>query len=87
MRVRLKSQPMFLTTPLPPSNLSPHGFFSAFRNILAAIYIYEQKMDCYAGLEIDFEDNGLYYDPLLGKNSWNYYFSTLAYWDTTMRAT
>jgi len=54
----------------------PHptaGLFSAFRYVLAALYTYENEKEKMAGLEINFAKEGLYYDPLYGDNSWEYY--------------
>ena len=47
------------------------GMFSIFCNVLALVKYYDQGY--YRGIEVNFEDKGLYYIPSLGKNWWNYY--------------
>lgn len=47
------------------------GMFSVFNTVAGFLDLYENGD--YAGLEIDFEEKGLYYDPTHGKNWWNYY--------------
>ena len=49
------------------------GLFSAFRFILSALFAYEKNKDKISGLEIDFAEQGIYYDPNHGSNSWEYY--------------
>ncbi len=52
------------------------GFFSAFHSVLGALDFYDtlQNDD---GFIVDFEDQGLYYDPSRGPNWWNYYFEPI----------
>jgi hypothetical protein len=54
----------------------PHpncGLFSAFRYVLSALKSYDDNIKTIAGLKIDFEKEGPYYDPLYGDNWWEYY--------------
>lgn len=53
------------------------GFFSAFFVVLGALDFYEKNPDECSGLIVDFEDQGLYYDPHHGKNYWQYYFEPI----------
>jgi hypothetical protein len=48
-----------------------HGMFSNFCYVLGALHEYEEKK--YAGIEVDFQNSGLYYDPAYGPNYWSYY--------------
>lgn len=50
----------------------PHGMFSVFHFVL--FYIQEYERDKIAGLNVDFEKTGLYYDEKIGLNWWEYYF-------------
>jgi hypothetical protein len=54
------------------------GLFSEVGAVLGGLEHYEARPDIYAGLEVDFKDQGLYYDPRVGDNWWNYYFEPLA---------
>jgi hypothetical protein len=47
------------------------GMFSVFSYIAGILYDYDNNE--YAGLEVNFETQGLYYDPILGPNWWEYY--------------
>lgn len=47
------------------------GMFSAWMDVLMALEQYDEGK--YAGLTIDFQDQGLYYDKDKGLNWWNYY--------------
>lgn len=47
------------------------GMFSVFSYVTGVLYLYEHAS--YAGLEVDFMNLGLYYDPDHGSNWWNYY--------------
>jgi len=51
------------------------GFFSAFLDIISGLDCYEKGF--VAGLEVDYAKTGLYYDPLVGPNWWNYYFKPI----------
>lgn len=47
------------------------GMFSMFTDVLSLIYGYEKGY--YTGIEVDFGDEGLYYDQSMGRNWWEYY--------------
>lgn len=55
------------------------GFFSVFMDVIHCLHAYDQKQ--IKGLLIDFGAKGLYYDPALGSNWWNYYFEPIALGD------
>ncbi len=52
------------------------GMFSHFLSVLGFLEHYEQGH--YAGIKIDFNNRGLYYDEKYGLNWWEYYFAPLA---------
>jgi hypothetical protein len=54
------------------------GLFSQFATVLGLLEHVERWRDRYAGLRVDFAEQGLYYDPPAGPNWWNYYFEPLA---------
>ena len=47
------------------------GMFSAFNYVCGVLYEYEQNS--YAGIQVDFEADGFYFDARHGPNWWNYY--------------
>jgi hypothetical protein len=49
----------------------PLGMFSLFNYVAGVLYEYNQRPYC--GLEVNFEKSGLYYEPALGPNWWQYY--------------
>jgi hypothetical protein len=53
------------------------GLFSEFAAVLGALDHYERWQRIYAGLRVDFADQGLYYDPAHGENWWEYYFERI----------
>jgi len=53
------------------------GLFSEVGAVLGGLEHYESRPGIYAGLEVNFKDQGLYYDPAAGDNWWNYYFEPL----------
>jgi hypothetical protein len=53
------------------------GLFSELSAVLGGLAHYEALPRIYAGLRVDFEDDGLYYDPAAGHNWWEYYFEPL----------
>lgn len=63
---------------MPDPSYTP-GLFSCFLTALGCLQRYEAGF--YAGVEIDFQDHGLYYDRDYGRNWWNYYFEPLAVGD------
>lgn len=46
--------------------------FSSF-NCIVRLLLYHEMGHC-AGVEVDFQNNGLFYDPARGSNWWEYYF-------------
>jgi len=55
----------------------PDGMFSAFDDVFDLIKRYE--LGQYKGIEVDFEEWGLYYEPSHGKNWWSYYFKPICF--------
>ena len=53
------------------------GLFSEFAAVLGALDHYEKWQRLYAGLRVDFADQGLYYEPAHGGNWWEYYFGRI----------
>jgi hypothetical protein len=53
------------------------GMFSQVASVLGLLEHYEAWHQSYAGLCIDFGDQGLYYDPVVGENWWGYYFEPI----------
>lgn len=51
------------------------GLFSVFNMVIGSLDFYE-KNAC-GGLEIDFADQGLYYESHMGPNWWSYYFEPI----------
>ncbi len=49
------------------------GLFSVFNTVLGVLDYYETSPTC-EGLEVDFGDQGLFYDSAHGANWWEYYF-------------
>lgn len=50
------------------------GLFSELASVLGMLEHYEHWQAQYAGVRIDFKDQGLYFDPAVGNNWWEYYF-------------
>ncbi len=50
------------------------GVFSEVTAVLGCLEHYEQRPAIYAGVHVDFRDDGLYYEPAAGPNWWEYYF-------------
>ena len=50
------------------------GFFSEFCAVVGALAHYEAHTAIYAGLQVDFADEGLYYEAAAGPNWWEFYF-------------
>lgn len=57
------------------SSRSLSGMFSLFDDVFDLIKRYE--VGHYKGIEVDFDDRGIYYEPNLGKNWWSYYFEPI----------
>ena len=51
------------------------GMFSVLGYVVGVLHEYEKKT--YSGIEVDFENYGLYYDPGYGSNWWSYYFEPI----------
>jgi len=51
------------------------GMFAMANQILGQLYFLENET--ISGLVVDFDTNGLYYDPHYGPNWWNYYFEPI----------
>lgn len=56
-----------------PSPGEASGMFSVFLTVLGMLDFYEKSE--WAGLRVDFGKEGLYYDPSMGPNWWEYYFA------------
>lgn len=55
------------------------GMFSMADQILGHLFLFEtQSSPDISGLQVDFGEFGLYYDPRQGSNWWNYYFEPLS---------
>ena len=54
------------------------GLFSELSMVLGALEHYERWKQQYAGLRVDFATGGLYYDPAVGPNWWEYYFEPIS---------
>lgn len=50
------------------------GLFSEVAAVVGCLAHYEARPGLYSGLCVDFRDHGLYYDPAVGTNWWEYYF-------------
>ena len=55
----------------------PHSFgmFSILNYVVGVLYQYDR--DSYAGIRVNFENQGLYYDSEYGPNWWSYYFEPI----------
>ncbi len=53
------------------------GMFSMFSDVLSLVDSYEKKV--FQGIEVDFGNEGLYYDQNQGPNWWNYYCEPVSY--------
>lgn len=54
------------------------GLFTEFLAVVGALSQQEHWPSLYAGLRVDYGDEGLYYDPAAGMNWWQYYFEPIA---------
>lgn len=54
------------------------GVFSEVTAVLGCLAHYEQRREIYAGVRVDFENDGLYYEPSAGPNWWEYYFEPVS---------
>lgn len=50
------------------------GVFSEVTAVLGCLHHYQQRPELYAGVRVDFGEDGLYYEPAAGSNWWEYYF-------------
>jgi hypothetical protein len=64
------------------SGTETSGLFTEFLAALGALAQHEHWPSIYSGLRIDYADQGLYYDPAVGPNWWNYYFEPVAIGDS-----
>lgn len=55
----------------------PAGLFAEFCTVLGMLEHYETWRSRYAGVKVNFRDQGLYYDPEGGENWWEYYFEPI----------
>ncbi len=53
------------------------GFYAQFIVVLGLLAHFEKWRGEIAGIRVDFGDAGLYFDPSLGRNSWNYFFEAI----------
>ncbi len=60
-----------------PSAIYTPGLFSAFATVLGLLEHYDKWRGRYAGVRIDFGNEGLYYDPSAGNNWWEYFFERI----------
>ncbi|MDP3719154.1 MAG: nodulation protein NodZ [Acidobacteriota bacterium] len=56
------------------SGAEASGLFSEVAAVVGCLAHYEARPELYAGLRVDFQEHGLYYDPAAGANWWEYYF-------------
>jgi len=56
------------------SGAEASGLFSEVAAVVGCLAHYEARPGLYAGLRVDFQDHGLYYEPAAGANWWEYYF-------------
>lgn len=61
-----------------PAEGSDKGFFSEFGSVLGMLEDYDRWKPLYAGVTIDFGNQGYYFDPARGPNWWEYYFEPFA---------
>jgi len=54
------------------------GLFTEFLAAVGALSHYEGWPAIYSGLRIDYQDQGLYFDPANGVNWWEYYFEPIS---------
>lgn len=55
------------------------GLFSEVAAVVGCLAHYEARPGLYSGLHVDFRDHGLYYDPSVGANWWEYYFEPVKF--------
>jgi hypothetical protein len=60
-----------------PSAIYAPGLFSAFATVLGLLEHYDNWRGRYAGVRVDFGNEGLYYDPSAGDNWWEYFFERI----------
>lgn len=54
------------------------GLFSEVAAVIGALEHYERWSGIYAGIRVDFRDQGLYHDPATGDNWWEYFFEPVS---------
>ena len=55
------------------------GMFSEFAAVLGLLEHHDTWKRLYAGMRVDFKDQGLYFDPARGPNWWEYYFEPVVF--------
>lgn len=60
-----------------PSACYDPGLFAAFATVLGLLEYYDKWRHHYTGIRVDFGTRGLYYDPSVGNNWWEYYFDPI----------
>jgi len=63
------------------------GLFSEVAAVVGGLEHYEKWRGIYAGMRVDFKDHGLYHEPAIGDNWWEYYFESIALGSATGAAT
>lgn len=53
------------------------GLFTEFLAVVGALSHYERRPAIYSGLRVDYQEDGLYFDPASGPNWWQYYFEPI----------
>ncbi len=61
-----------------PGGIDAAGLFAEFGSVLGMLEHYDKWKRIYAGVKVDFKDQGLYFDPAFGPNWWGYYFEPIA---------
>jgi hypothetical protein len=60
-----------------PDGEEASGLFSEVAAVVGAAAEIESHPEIYAGLQVDFGEHGLYYEPPRGRNWWRYFFEPL----------
>lgn len=53
------------------------GFFDQLAVLLGLLEYFEKWGGAFAGVRVDYADRGLYFDPAVGANSWEYHFQPI----------
>jgi hypothetical protein len=76
MHSGLPLQKEFLVLPC-MTGADTSGLFTEFLAVVGALAQHERWSSIYAGLAVDYADQGLYYDAAHGDNWWQYYFEPI----------